>query len=179
MNRLALFILLLLFWIFLTWPAELGPAYLQDLGVGAVAALLVTWITGGSTEGEQTREGGSAIIQRDGRWLQPQRYVWAFVYAFVLAAYVIQANFEVAYRVLHPAMPIRPGIVKIKTRLRRPSSRAALCNSITLTPGTLAVDIRDDGTMMVHWIYVRSLDEDEAAQQIIGRFEWFIERIFE
>jgi multisubunit Na+/H+ antiporter MnhE subunit len=54
-----------------------------------------------------------------------------------------------------------------------------LCNSITLTPGTLAVDIHDDGTMMVHWIYVRSLDEDEAARQIIGRFEWFIQRIFE
>ena len=98
---------------------------------------------------------------------------------FVLAAYVIKANVEVAYRVLHPAMPIRPGIVKVKTRLQTPSSRTALCNSITLTPGTLAVDIHQDGTMMVHWIYVRSTDPEEAARQIIGRFEWFIERIFE
>jgi multicomponent Na+:H+ antiporter subunit E len=81
--------------------------------------------------------------------------------------------------VLHPKMPIRPGFVRIKTRLRRPASRAVLCNSITLTPGTLAVDIFDDGTMVVHWIYVRTLDPDEAAERTIGRFEWFIERIFE
>ena len=84
-----------------------------------------------------------------------------------------------AYRVLHPAMPIKPGIVKIKTRLQQPAARTALCNSITLTPGTLTVDLHDDGTMLVHWIYVRSQDAEEAAAQILGRFEWFIEKIFE
>lgn len=167
MNRIVLFILLLLFWICLTWPTEFTASYWQDFGTGVLAALLVTWVIGGS-------DGAGAR-----KWLQPRRYVWAFAYLFVLAAYIVKANFEVAYRVLHPAMPIRPGIVKIRTRLTRPASRTALCNSITLTPGTLTVDIRDDGTMMVHWIYVRSTDEEAAAQQIIGRFEWFIERIFE
>jgi len=167
MNRLVLFPLLVVFWVFLTWPASIEPAYMQDVGTGVVAALLVTWIMG-----EPVTEGAA-------RWLEPTRYGWAFVFLFVLAAYVVKANIEVAYRVLHPAMPIRPGIVKVRTRLQRPTARTALCNSITLTPGTLAVDIRDDGAMMVHWIYVRSLDENEAAQQIIGRFEWFIERIFE
>ena len=146
---------------------QLHTSYAQDLVTGALVTLLVIWIMGGSTS------GGFA------RWLQPQRYVWGAVYLFVLVAYVVQANLDVAYRALHPAMPIRPGIVKLKTRLQHPAARTVLCNSITLTPGTLAVDIHDDGTMMVHWIYVRSLDPDEAAQQIIGRFEWFIERIFE
>ena len=108
MNRLVLFILLLLFWVFLTWPTELGPAYLQDLGTGACGG-----IAGDLDDGRINVEGSAS-------WLQPQRYVWAVVYLFVLAAYVIKANFEVAYRVLHPAMPIRPGIVKIKTRLQRP-----------------------------------------------------------
>ncbi len=167
MNRLVLFILLLLVWVLLTWPNELAPVYVQEIGTGVLVALLVTWVMGESTSG------------RFSRWLQPQRYAWAALYAFVLAAYVIKANFEVAYRVLHPAMPIRPGIVKIKTRLQSPSARTALCNSITLTPGTLAVNLHDDGTMMVHWIYVRSTVEEEAAEQIIGRFEWLIERIFE
>ena len=85
----------------------------------------------------------------------------------------------VAYRVFHPAMPIRPGIVKVTTRLRLRAARTILGNSITLTPGTLSVDVRDDGVLMVHWIYVRTLDEEEAARRLIGRFEWFIERIFE
>ena len=168
MNRLVLFILLMLFWVFLTWPADPpGLAYLQDLGTGVAVALLVTWIVGGTaTEGLA-------------RWLEPKRYLWALAYVFVLAAYIVKANVEVAYRVLRPSMPIRPGILKLKTHLRRPSSRTALSNSVTLTPGTLTVDIHDDGVMMVHWIYVRSLDKEEAARQIIGRFEWFIERIFE
>ena len=167
MNRIILFLLLLLFWCFLTWPNEFSAAYLQDFGTGVVAALLVTWIMG-----RPDLEGIS-------RWLQPERYFWGAVYVFVLAAYVVKANIEVAYRVLHPALPIRPGIVRVKTHLQRPTSRTALCNSITLTPGTLAVDIGEDGTMMVHWIYVHSMDPNEAAEQIIGRFEWFIERIFE
>ncbi len=166
MNRFVLFILLLLFWVLLTWPTEFSRSYFQDLSIGTLVVCLVTWAMGGSSASAR-------------HWLQPQRYAWAFVYVFVLAAYVIKANVEVAYRVLHPAMPIRPGIVKIKTHLKSPSARTALCNSITLTPGTLAVDIHDDGTMMVHWIYVKSTDEHEAAEKIIGRFEWFIERIFE
>ena len=167
MNRAILFILLVLFGVLLTWPSDPpGPAYLQDVGTSVLVALLVTWIMGGPAEGAS-------------RWLDPTRYLWALAYAFVLATYIVKANIDVAYRALHPAMPIRPGIVKVKTHLRRPSSRTALSNSITLTPGTLTVDIHDDGTMMVHWIYVRSLDEEEAARQILGRFEWFIERILE
>ena len=134
---------------------------------GLVAAILVAWLVGEST-------GQTALA-----WLEPRRYAWGLAYVFVLAAYVVKANVEVAYRVLHPAMPIRPGIVRVKTRLRGATSRTVLGNSITLCPGTLTVDIREDGTMMVHWIYVHSLDPNEAAEQIIGRFEWFIERIFE
>ena len=168
MNRLVLFLLLCLFWVLLTWPAEPpGRAYLQDVSVGLAVALLVTWAMG-ETAGEGTA-----------RWLEPQRYAWGVVYLFVLAAYVVKANVDVAFRVLHPGMPIRPGIVRVKTRLRRPAARTMLGNSITLCPGTLTVDIWEDGTMMVHWIYVRSLDEEEAGRQIIGPFEWFIERIFE
>lgn len=168
MNRLVLFVLLFLFWVLLTWPAEPpGSAYLQDLGIGLVVSALVTWIMG-----EATADGLA-------RWLDPRRYWWALLYVFVLAAYVVKANVEVAYRVLHPALPIRPGIVKIKTQLQRPSARTVLSNSITLTPGTLTVDIADDGVMMVHWLYVRTLDEEAAAREIIGRFEWFVAKIFE
>lgn len=168
MNRMVLFVLLSIFWGLLTWTTTPpGPAYVQDVAVGLIAALLVTWIVG-----EPGAEGGR-------RWLEPKRYAWGFVYAFVLGFYVVKANIEVAYRVLHPRMPIRPGIVRVRTRLRRPAARTILGNSITLCPGTLTVDVHDDGTMLVHWICVRSLDEEEARRQILERFEWFIERIFE
>ena len=59
MNRLVLFIFLLLFWALLTWMADPpGPAYLQDVGVGLVVAALVTWIMGETA-------GQGAV-----RWLQ-------------------------------------------------------------------------------------------------------------
>lgn len=168
MNRLVLFVLLLLFWIMLTWTAELpGPAYLQDIGAGLAVAVLVTWALGDLPSARTTR------------WLEPRRYGWALAYMFVLAANIVKANLEVAYRVLHPAMPIRPGIVRVKTKLRSRAARTILGNSITLCPGTLTLDIWEDGTMLVHWIYVRSEDEEEAAREILGHFEWYLERIFE
>ena len=168
MNRPVLFILLSLFWVMLTWPAE-GPRweYLQELGTGVVAALAVTLVIGSTAR-------VSAV-----RWLEPRRYFWAFTYLLVLTAYVVKANFEVAYFVIHPAMPIRPGIVRVKTGLRRSVSQTVLCNSITLTPGTLTVDIEENGEMLVHWINISSLDEAEATRRILGRFEWFVAKIFE
>jgi multicomponent Na+:H+ antiporter subunit E len=76
-------------------------------------------------------------------------------------------------------MPIHPGIVKIKTSLKSDSAITALANSITLTPGTLTVDVTDDGHLYVHWINIKSTDTDEASKLIAQKFEYFIERIFE
>jgi multicomponent Na+:H+ antiporter subunit E len=92
---------------------------------------------------------------------------------------VVRANVDLAYRVLHPAMPIRPGIVRARTRLHTASARTLLANCITLTPGTLTIDIAVDGTFYVHWINVGSVDDEEATKAILGRFEWFIGRILE
>jgi multicomponent Na+:H+ antiporter subunit E len=76
-------------------------------------------------------------------------------------------------------MPINPGIVKIKTNLKTDSGITALANSITLTPGTLVVDVTDDGYLYIHWINVKAEDVEQATKQIAERFEWFIRRIFE
>jgi multicomponent Na+:H+ antiporter subunit E len=76
-------------------------------------------------------------------------------------------------------MPINPGIVKIKTRLKTDAGITALANSITLTPGTLTVDLTDDGFLYVHWINVKSTDTEEATRLIAERFEYFLEKIFE
>ena len=54
-------------------------------------------------------------------------------------------------------MPIRPGIVKIKTTLRSEFAKTLLANSITMTPGTITVDIIGD-EMYIHWIFIRSED---------------------
>jgi multicomponent Na+:H+ antiporter subunit E len=84
----------------------------------------------------------------------------------------------VAYRVLHPKLPIEPGIVKVKTSLSTLTGRVALANSITLTPGTLTVDLTDDGYLYVHWINVRAVDVEEATRKIVKRFEPILKEVF-
>jgi multicomponent Na+:H+ antiporter subunit E len=54
-----------------------------------------------------------------------------------------------------------------------------LANSITLTPGTMTVDMTDDGYLYVHWINVKSDDIEEATRHIVSKFEGVLRRIFE
>ena len=60
---------------------------------------------------------------------------------------VVKANVHVAYIVLHPKLPIKPGIVKIETKLTKESGITVLANSITLTPGTLTIDVDPENLM--------------------------------
>ena len=54
-----------------------------------------------------------------------------------------------------------------------------LANRITLTPGTLTVDITDDGHLYIHWIDVRSKDVAHATESIVNRFENYLTKIFD
>ena len=75
-------------------------------------------------------------------------------------------------------MPIRPGIVKVRMELKSQLARTLLANSITMTPGTISVDIIGD-ELFVHWIYVRSEDPEVYGRLITGKFEKYIKRIIE
>jgi multicomponent Na+:H+ antiporter subunit E len=101
------------------------------------------------------------------------------VYIPVFFWAMLKANLDVLYRVAHPALPIRPGIVKVKTTLASESGRTILANSITLTPGTMTVDLTDDGYLYVHWINVASTDVEEATRRIVSTFERILARIFD
>jgi multicomponent Na+:H+ antiporter subunit E len=99
------------------------------------------------------------------------------VYIIVLFWEIIKANFDVAYRVVHPKMPIKPGIVVIKTHLKSDIAKMILANSITLTPGTFTLDIIGD-KLLIHWINVKTTDIDEATNMIGQRFEKYLKVIF-
>jgi len=165
MKRAALFILALALWVLLVLP--FGGTWHQDMVAGALVSLVVVLVM----REVPAREAAKVF--------DPRRYGWLAVYLVVLAYYVIKANLDVMYRLLHPDMPIRPGIVKVKTELATPTGVAALANSITLTPGTLTVNATEDGWLYVHWIWVATEDPEEAAEHVTKRFEWFIKRIVE
>jgi len=99
------------------------------------------------------------------------------MYLIVLFWEIIKANFDVAYRILHPKMPIKPGIVVIKTTLKSDIAKMILANSITLTPGTFTLDVIGDN-LLIHWINVKTEDIDEATNMIGRRFEKYLSVIF-
>jgi multicomponent Na+:H+ antiporter subunit E len=161
MRYIALFILSLLFWMLLTF--ELTAA---NIIVGSVASVLCSLFF------------GRFFIKNVNKLLQPHRYFWFLVYLFVFIWECIKANLDVAYRVIHPSMPIRPGIVKVKTELKSDLAKMLLANSITMTPGTISVDIIDD-YLYIHWIYISSEDPEVYTGIITGAFEKYIKRIVE
>jgi len=161
MRYAAFFILSLIFWLLLTMEFTVS-----NFIVGSVAAAICTLIF------------GKYYFHSVYKFLQPQRYFWFLVYLVIFIWECIKANFDVAYRVLNPAMPIKPGIVKVKTTLKSGFARMLLANSITMTPGTITVDIIDDD-FYVHWIYVESDDPADYTYWITGKFEKYIKRFAE
>jgi len=109
--------------------------------------------------------------------LSPTRVFYMIYYLFVFTWELIKSNLDVARRVLTPSLPINPGIVKFKTKLTTDYSKMVLANSITLTPGTLSIDIVDD-TFYVHWIDVKTTDPEEAFVEIAETFEKILLKIF-
>jgi multicomponent Na+:H+ antiporter subunit E len=109
--------------------------------------------------------------------LSIRRILIFFVYIIVLLWEIIKANFDVAYRVIHPKMPIKPGIVVIETHLKSDIAKMILANSITLTPGTFTLDVIGD-KLLIHWINVKAEDIDEATSLISRKFEKYLSAIF-
>jgi multicomponent Na+:H+ antiporter subunit E len=162
MRRLVYFILAFVVWILLTWRLDLQVVIAGLITAAAVSLLFI-----------------EILPQEHCLFCSATRIFWLLVYVPVFFFYIIRANLDVVYRALHPKMPINPGIVKIKTNLKTDSGITALANSITLTPGTLTVDLTDDGYLYVHWINVKSDDVEAATQLIAEKFEWFLTKIFE
>ena len=162
MRRLIYFVLAFIIWLLLTWSLQ-AQIIIAGLAASVIVSLLFHEI----------------LPKEHNIFISPVRIFWFLVYIPVFFYYVIIANIDVVYRVLHPKMPIKPGIVKIKTNLKTDSGITALANSITLTPGTLTVDLTEDGFLYIHWINVKSTDIEEATKRIGQRFEYFIAKIFE
>lgn len=162
-TKITLFIIICLTWLGLTWSWDL-----PSLIVGFAAVLLVVFLI-------------SDMFATNIRiFKQPARYFWFLCYVFLFTWECIKANFDVAFRVAHPKTPINPGIVKVKTQLKSDLALVFLGNSITLTPGTLTVDVdKENGHLYIHWINVKGKEVEDVTRKIIGRFEPLLRRIFE
>jgi multicomponent Na+:H+ antiporter subunit E len=150
---------------FVLWLALSSKLDLPELVCGGLVCLIISLF-------------GAHIYSKLGfPPLSIKMVLFFLVYIIVLFWEIIKANFDVAYRVIHPKMPIKPGIVVIKTRLKSDIAKMILANSITLTPGTFTLDVIGD-ELLIHWINVKTEDIDEATNMIGYRFEKYLRVIF-
>ncbi|HHF55299.1 MAG TPA: cation:proton antiporter [Thermoplasmatales archaeon] len=100
------------------------------------------------------------IFIKDFKLANPKRWLMILAYLPRFFYEMAKANFDVAYRVLTGR--IKPGIVKIAPGLKSDIAITTLANSITLTPGTLSVDVDEEKNLYVHWINVK----DEVLEKM-------------
>lgn len=163
-KQITLFVIAFLVWCLLNWIPDWQHAL-----VGIFVAAFVAFVT------------GDLFIQRPHILKHPKRYVYfIFYYLPVFLWEALKANIDVSYRVLHPKLPLNPGIVKVKTTLKSDTALTFLANSITLTPGTLTVDIDSEKSVLyIHWIDVKAKDVESATREIVERFEKILKHIFD
>ena len=90
---------------------------------------------------------------------------------------LIKANFDVARRVVNPKLPINQGIVSFESKLHNDFAKMVLANSITLTPGTLTVDVIGN-KFYIHWIDVTTENKEEIYNEIAAPFEKVLLKIY-
>jgi len=157
-KRLAIvtlqFSILLLFWLVLS-----GHYQTKYILMGVIAAGLVTLLTHDlfyslfHRPGEKKTNARLALLQ-----------MWHFLaYLPWLFSRIIIANIQVAYLVLHPRMPIEPALLQFRTKLKLNLAQVILANSITLTPGTVTVNL-EDGRYIIHTLVPSSAQEILTAR---------------
>jgi multicomponent Na+:H+ antiporter subunit E len=159
-DMTMLFATLLGFWMLLN-----GSLALDVIVVGLIAAFVITLLFGNSL----------AVVSEFRT--TPRALIAAVGYVFFFVRELVKSNLNLARIVLSPALPLNPGIVKVRTRLKSRMGRLLLANSITLTPGTLTVDI-DGEWLYIHWVTVESTDIEAATAAIVSGFEDYLEVMY-
>ncbi|MCD6383184.1 MAG: Na+/H+ antiporter subunit E [Thermoplasmata archaeon] len=154
-------------WLGLTYsPGVSLRAYLQEAAIGLIISIGIGIISVRYMRVEEPskRMGAKGVVH-------------LFAYFLTLVVAIIKANLQMARIVISPRLPIRPGIVRIKTSLKSSTGKLFLSNSITLTPGTLTLNVMGD-EMYIHWVYVKEGTREERGKEIKGAFERHLKEVF-
>ncbi|NLT94341.1 MAG: Na+/H+ antiporter subunit E [Clostridia bacterium] len=136
-HCIVLSLVLMAFWLLLS-----GKTEIKYLSMGVATVLVTVWATLPLLR----------IPSEDGK-----KYFYAFDFPFIkyalywiyLSKEIAKASIDVAKIVLDPKLPINPQVVQFKRPMDNPLAHVTLANSITLTPGTITMDI-DNGVYTIH-----------------------------
>lgn len=160
------FVLCMAFWVLLTWNFSSG-----ELTAGALVSLAAALFA-----------SRFMVHENAFHLLNPAKLFGLIYYVLVVfPVELIKANVDVAKRCLGGCKDINPGIVKVPVDLESEYGQSMLANSITLTPGTITMDItEEDGQTYyyIHWIDVTAPSGKEAGDAIKGTLEKGVRRVF-
>lgn len=154
---------------FITYIVFSGSIQPYDLVTGLVVALVTGVLFANITVSEPWKV------------LNPARWFWLLRYAVrYFTIDETKAHIDVIKRILHPKTPVNPAIVKVPYEAVSDYTVASIANSITNTPGTVVVEVREDEkAFYVHWIDAKTIEPAEAKKEISLVFEEYSRKIFE
>ena len=155
----ATFIVCFVFWVLLDFSFRT-----EEIIAGAAVSLLVALFS------------ARFFIHEDAGWFFNPSHLFALIryWCVTFVGELVKANVNMAKICFGGCKNINPGIVKIPTEMKSDYGLAALCNSITLTPGTITMEAtEEDGQnyLYVHWIDVKETDPEKAGEAIKGTLE--------
>jgi len=130
--------------LFVFWVAISGDFHWPQMAVGFAASVFVVFFN-----------RNLIITAEDRPPVTIKNVLWLIGYFLKLLRDIFIANFQVAYIVLHPKMPVVPNMVSMRVEIESMASRVLLGNSITLCPGTLTV-LADEKDFLVHALTIES-----------------------
>jgi multicomponent Na+:H+ antiporter subunit E len=130
----------------LGWVAATGDFTFNNLAAGFIIGFLVLLVT--------------RRIVGTPRYVSRVRQAFGLLFFFLWELLV--ANLRVAYDVLTPRHRMRPGVIAIPLDAKTDAEITILSNLITLTPGTLSLDVSADRSVL--YIHAMYLDDIEAAR---------------
>ena len=157
---LKLFATLVVFWLLLNGSLALGT-----LAVGLVVAAAIALFF------------PAKLSVLSGHRLSAEALIASLRFVGYFLKELVKANLAMAALVLNPRLPVAPAIVKVRTGLADPVARLLLANAITLTPGTLTVEIAGEW-LYVHWVVAPTTDPEEATRAIVAGFERHLEVMY-
>ena len=149
------FCVMFLFWLLLS-----GMLDVLHVGAGIICSAIIAFVSYDLL----VTQKWDKMLRKSGRFI---------IYIVWELWQILLANFDVAYRVLHPKMPIDPSVIEFDTSLRSDLAIVTLANSITLTPGTITINIEQEkGRFQVHAIAQKPADAllvDKTMQEKVAK----------
>ncbi|MCX5665580.1 MAG: Na+/H+ antiporter subunit E [Candidatus Omnitrophica bacterium] len=159
---------------FSIWSALRRPINTQDIILGVLVSGFVTFMTADLSRSLDDKKSS----KKRSLFGILTKAVYLSYYVVIFLWECIKANIDVAFRVLHPSLPIRPGTIKIKTALKSDIGLTFLANSLTLTPGNTTIDVdKAAGVLYVHRLVIK--DGGSGAIPVAVKFEKILKKVFD